>query len=142
MRVWTEILSLTVRLNQFALFASTRDHADPAPSVKQFSAGQNIIVENTLTSDIFTLLEGHAEVSVGGVSVGEVLPDEIFGAVAAFSNSPRTAPVRATKKCVVLSLPAQEFLGLMISRPATVTKLIQDMSRVVVASNKALTTKL
>ncbi len=141
-RLWTDILSLTLQVHHMALHAATREHADPVPSVKQFSAGQDIILQSSSTSEIFTLLEGHAEVIVDGVKVGEILPDEIFGAVAAFSKSPRTATVRATKNCVVLSLPAEEFLGLMISRPATVTKLIQDMSRVLVASNKALTTKL
>jgi len=88
------------------------------------------------------LIEGHADVLVDGKKVGEVLSDEIFEAMAAFSDTARNVTVRATKSCVVLSLPAQQFIGLMSSRPATVLKLINDMARALVTANKTLINKL
>jgi len=139
---WSEILAMTQSLYQLAVYSGSSDESDPMPAVKQFPAGSDIIVQGTRTTDIFTLIEGHADVLVDGKKVGEVLSDEIFGAMAAFSNTARNATVRATKSCVVLSLPAQQFIGLMSSRPATVLKLISDMARALVSANKALITKL
>lgn len=137
-RQWSEILTLSHSLFELALHFTARENSDPVPAVRQYKAGDEIIIQGSRTTDIFTMVEGHAEVIVDGVRVGEVLNDEIFGALAAFSDTPRTATVKATSDCVALALPAEQFLGLMASRPATVVKLIQDMSRALSASNKVL----
>lgn len=119
----------------FAWGEMIRQEADLSPSIAVFEAGEIIVRENSPADQVLNLVKGHAEVSVAGVKVGEVLEDEIFGALAALTDTTRTATVKASRRCEVLSLAKDNFLGLIESRPRTVLKMVQDMARTIVALN-------
>ena len=109
-----------------------------SPEIKTYSAGETIIEQNVDSREVYTLVEGQAEAFVDGVKVGEVLRDEIFGMIAAFTGTPRTATVKAATNCLVLSVPNDKFIDLINSRPQTVLKLLEDMSRLIVGLNKTV----
>lgn len=108
------------------------------PEVRHYDEGEIIIEEESNDNDVYTLMSGKAMVYVKGALVGEVKRDELFGAIAALTNTPRTATVIAESKCSVLIVPSTSFKELLKSRPDTVAKLIEDMARSIISSNKKI----
>ena len=103
-----------------------------------FDAGDIIIQEGTPSDTVYSIVEGHAEVTVKGTKVGEVLEDEIFGALSLLTNSPRTATVVATKKCMVLVVPQEQFETLLQTHPKICMSLTENMARQIVSLNEQL----
>ncbi|MDX1693822.1 MAG: cyclic nucleotide-binding domain-containing protein [Ketobacteraceae bacterium] len=104
-----------------------------------FSAGDVIIEEGTDSDTVYSIVEGHAEVTVKGMKVGEVLEDEIFGALSLLTNSRRTATVTATKNCMVLVVPQEQFETLLQTHPKICMSLMENMARQIVSLNEKLT---
>ena len=113
-----------------------RFEGDLSPNIRVFEAGEVIVEQNSPADRVLNLVKGHAEVYVDGVKVGEILEDEIFGALAALTDTRRTATVKATGRAEVLSLARENFVHLIESRPRTVLKMVQDMARTIVALNR------
>lgn len=108
------------------------------PTLSHVESGDVLIQQGDADDTVFTLAEGEADVFVDGVKVGEILEDEIFGALAAFSSQPRTATVVARTKGLVLGLPRDQFSALISARPHTVEKFIENMARSLVDTNERL----
>ncbi|MCG8668158.1 MAG: cyclic nucleotide-binding domain-containing protein [Pseudomonadales bacterium] len=104
-----------------------------------FEAGDVIISEGSPSDTVYSIVEGHAEVTVKGTRVGEVLEDEIFGALSLLTNSPRTATVTATKPCMVLVVPQEQFETLLQTHPKICMSLMENMARQIVSLNEKLT---
>src|SRR5690606_2487541 len=85
--------------------------------------------------EVYTLMEGKAEVLVDGVKVGEILEEEMFGAVSLLTDKPRLASVVAATDCMVVRLSKEEFINLVQTRPDTIFKLASDLSRAIMALN-------
>jgi CRP/FNR family cyclic AMP-dependent transcriptional regulator len=134
--LWHQILANYADLLNIIIFISAQTKLEVHPETITIEPGEVIIEQGSYGSDVYTLVEGHLEVLVDDVAVGEVMPDEIFGAMAALTETPRSATVRATELSVLLKLPRERFLDLMKSRPLTVMKMIEDMSRTIVALNQ------
>ena len=135
-REWCEYL--TCRLNAAQYIVATLGGGDKnfAPEVRHIPAGEVIINQGSVSTEVYTLLQGHAEVQVDSVKVGEVLNDEIFGALAGLTGMPRTATVVATTDSVLLILEKEKFIDLMQRRPKTVLGLVENMARAVVSLNE------
>ncbi len=142
MRRWTEFLALQSSLMQSALSVALRDEVETQPRIRAVKAGEVIIAQGARAEEVYTLIEGRADVLADGIKVGEVLRDEIFGTLAAFSGGPRTASVVATENSLILSLPRSEFAMLVESRPKLVVKLIEDLARAITALNSRVAQKL
>lgn len=106
-----------------------------------FAAGDVIIEEGTNSDTVYSIVEGHAEVTVKGTKVGEVFEDEIFGALSLLTNSPRTATVTATKPCMVLVVPQEQFETLLQTHPKICMSLMENMARQIVSLNEQLTSQ-
>lgn len=131
-------------VHQFSLFsimlAQLANFDEPyIPEIRCYSEGDVIVRQGELGDEVFTLIEGSASVWVDDVMVGEVRSDEIFGAVAALAGTPRTATVRAAADCMVVALNRAQFKSMLIARPNTVYKLVEDMARALVSTNERLT---
>ena len=103
---------------------------------KTFSPGEVIIEEGTQSDTVYSIVEGHAEVFVNGTKVGEVLEDEIFGAMSLLTNSPRTATVVADAHCLVMVVPKDQFHTLIQTHPQICLSLMENMARQIVALNQ------
>lgn len=108
------------------------------PEMRHYDKGDVIIQEGSHDNEVFTLMSGSAKVYVKDALVGEVRCDELFGAIAALTNTVRTATVKADSSCSVLVVPSTSFKELLSSRPDTVAKLIEDMARTIISSNKKI----
>lgn len=129
---------------QLKLYASlvgisgSEDTSAPIPERRHFHAGEPIIIQGTSPSEVYTMLNGQADVFVENTKVGAVRTGEIFGAMAATTNMTRSASVIAKGPCIVAVIPKEHFLSLIKTRPTTVLKLIEDMSRIIVSQNEKI----
>lgn len=133
--LWHDYLAMRFSLISMITASLSTAESVFTPAVKSFAPGEKIISQGACESEVYTLGEGRADVFVDSIKVGEIIPDEIFGAIAGLTGTPRTADVIATEPCLVLSLPSAKFIDLIKNRPATVKKLIDDMARKIVALN-------
>lgn len=140
--LWTQFLTSRLCLLNAVFLSLLKGEKKFIPIIKSFQKGESIIEEGSSGEEVFTLLGGHAEVLVDGVRVGEIFTDEIFGAIAALTDLPRTATVVATEDCRALAVTKDNFLDLMQSRPAIVFKMVEDMARAIVDLNKQVVGKL
>lgn len=101
-----------------------------------FAPGEIIIQEGTPSDTVYSIVEGHAEVTINNFKVGEILEDEIFGALSLLTHSPRTATVTATQSCLCLVVPRNQFETLIKTHPRICLNLMENMARQIVALNK------
>ena len=132
---WAEYLA-----EQRAMFLSlvatmTRAGISYVPEPQHHEEGSVMVRQGAEAHEVFTLIEGHADVCVDGVKVGEILPEETFGALAAVAGIPRTADVVASTPCRVLVWPKERFQELIEARPGAVVKLVEELGRNIAALN-------
>lgn len=133
---WSRFLMLRLEVYENWLADVVSITEDFAPEILSYEAGQEIIKEGTDSDGVYTLLSGVASVSVKGIEVGEIMTDEIFGAIASLCGETRTATVRAESTCTVMRAKNSEFSQLLLARPETVQGLITNMARALVSANE------
>jgi hypothetical protein len=101
----------------------------PASGFLSFAPGEELIRQGDEAEHVFIIIEGHAAAYVDGHKVGDVQKDEIFGAMAVFTNEKRSASVIASEPCTVMLIPREQFLSLMQSNPRIAHSLIESMAR-------------
>ncbi|MCU1718763.1 cyclic nucleotide-binding domain-containing protein [Pseudomonas sp. 5P_3.1_Bac2] len=111
----------------------------PATGFQHFAAGEELIHQGDIADNVFIIIEGHAEAFVDGHKVGDVVKDEIFGAMAVFTREKRSASVVASEPCTVMVIPKEQFLSLMQSNPRISHSLIESMARRIDLLNKEIT---
>jgi CRP-like cAMP-binding protein len=117
-------------LTFFSLFLEASPAApDQQPGFKTYQPGETIIVEGDNSDLGMALMRGRAEVFVQGVKVGEVGPEEIFGATGAVTGAPRSATVVATKPSSVMFFSREDFTTVLRTHPDVISKLVEAISR-------------
>ena len=135
---WSEYLTCQIGLFTSICSGLMKVETKTAPDIKSYLDGDVIIEQGANDTDVYTLIDGHAEAFVDGVKVGEIQPDEIFGAIAGLMDVSRTATVVATCDSTVLAIPKKNFVDLIDARPATVLKMVEDMASKIVSLNERL----
>lgn len=133
--IWNQYLSALSQSYQLLMGHFSKQDVAFKPEFRYYQEGDIIIEENTEGDEVFTLLSGKAEVVIDNTVVGEINTDEIFGAIAALSNTRRTASVVARSDCETIVVKSDRFRGLLAARPDTVQKLINDMARALASCN-------
>jgi CRP/FNR family transcriptional regulator, cyclic AMP receptor protein len=135
--------SVTADLAKVPLFAdcSKRDLELIARVAKDVShpAGTVIAREGEPGVGLFIILDGTAEVSIGGVKKTTLGPGSFFGEIALLDGGPRTATVTAVTDLKLLGLTEWVFRGLMMEHPAIALKTLQQMAGRLRAATKATT---
>ncbi|MCJ8170728.1 Crp/Fnr family transcriptional regulator [Atopomonas sediminilitoris] len=111
----------------------------PNTGFQYYAAGEELIHQGDDAEHVFVIIEGHAEAFVNDMKVGDVHKDEIFGAMAVFTQEKRSATVIASEPCTVMVIPKEQFLGLMNSNPRIAHSLIEGMARRIDLMNKEIT---
>ncbi len=131
------------RLANVPLFSdcSQRDLQTVARAVREIShpAGTVIAREGEPGIGLFILLDGTAEVSIGGRKKATLGPGEFFGEIALLDGGPRTATVTAKTNVNLLGLTEWVFRGLMSEHPSIALKTLQQMAGRLRAATKAAT---
>lgn len=100
--------------------------------------GQVIISQGSEDRNVYQLIDGRADVLVDGKKVGELGSNQIFGALAVLTGSPRNADIRATSNCLVMRIEAEDFLDLIRNKPAAVLGLVKDMAGIITKMNQKM----
>lgn len=131
------------RLAKVPLFSdcSQRDLQTIARVVREIphAAGTVIAREGEPGVGLFIILEGTAEVSIGGRKKTTLGPDEFFGEIALLDGGPRTATVSAKTDVRLLGLTEWVFRGLMHEHPSIALKTLQQMAGRLRVATKAAT---
>jgi len=114
--------------------AIARDFFATAGKEEQIAAGTKLFTENEKASRIllkrdkmYLLLEGQVGLTAKGKPVGSVKVGEIFGQMAAISESPRSATAVAHTDCRVLSVDDKQLNAGLQSKPEFALMLMSIM---------------
>lgn len=132
MAVVSQHTSLLLRLNALHI----REAVGMGGMPEIYPAGAIIIQQGDPADDIFSMVEGLAEVLVNDMPVAKIRPGELFGTMAALMASHRNATVRAMESCSVVRVPKERFFELIQSRPAAVQGLLVDMAKSITELNE------
>ena len=110
-----------------------------ANGFKHVAAGETLLQQGDEADHVFIIIDGKAAAFVDGQKVGDVLKDEIFGAMAVFTGEKRSATVIASEPCTLMMIPKDQFLSLAQSNPRIAHSLIESMARRIDSLNKQLT---
>lgn len=135
---WLTYQSLRLNLFDHIISRSAPEADNPFPIIRSYNPGEPILIQETSADEVFTLLHGSADVFVNDVQVGQVLEGEIFGALAATTNSRRSASIISNAFSVVSVLPQSEYMALMRTHPKTMHETMASMARIIVAQNEKI----
>jgi CRP-like cAMP-binding protein len=119
-------------LSRVPLFSdcSNRDLQTIGRVVKDIDhrAGTVIAREGEPGVGLFVIVDGEAEVTIGGKKKATLGPGEFFGEIALLDGGPRTATVTAITDVKLLGLTEWVFRGLMQEHPSIAIKTLQQMA--------------
>jgi CRP/FNR family transcriptional regulator, cyclic AMP receptor protein len=131
------------RLARVPLFSdcSKRDLQTVARVVRSIPHKQGTVIarEGDPGVGLFIIVDGTAEVSIGGKRRATLGPGDFFGEIALLDGGPRTATVTATSDVQLLGLTEWVFRGLMVEHPSIALKTLQQMAGRLRAATKAAT---
>jgi CRP/FNR family transcriptional regulator, cyclic AMP receptor protein len=114
--------------------AIARSFFDSAGKEEEVPAGTVFFAENEKASrmllkrdKMYLLLEGQVSLSAKGRPIGAVKVGEIFGEMAAISDSPRSATAVAKSDCRVLSLDDKGFYSALQKKPEFALMMLGSM---------------
>ena len=134
-RLWTRILTIQQAMLVRLLAAYVPEESHTTPGFAYFEPGDVIIRQGEPADYVFSLFEGQADVLVDDVVVGHVSEGEVLGAIALLTHSPRSATVRAKRRCSVVKVPKHQFKDLIRTNPGMIHSLLTDMARQVTDLN-------
>lgn len=131
------------RLAKVPLFSdcSQRDLQTVARVVREIphKAGTVIAREGEPGIGLFILVDGTADVTIGGKKKITLVPGDFFGEIALLDGGPRTATVTANTDVQLLGLTEWVFRGLMQEHPSIALKTLQQMAGRLRTATKAAT---
>lgn len=92
-------------------------------------AGQVLCREGTAGHEAFVVVEGEAEVSIGGTEIARIGPGGFFGELALLDGGPRVATVAALAPMELLVLTRDELRQVVDEAPAVAWKLLAGVGR-------------
>ena len=114
--------------------AIARAFFESAGRVETVPAGTRLFGENEKASRIllkrdrmYLLLDGEVGLASRGKQLGAVKPGEIFGEMAAITESPRSASATATRESRVISLDDKQFQAALEKKPEFALMLMSIM---------------
>ncbi|MEX2276162.1 MAG: cyclic nucleotide-binding domain-containing protein [Actinomycetota bacterium] len=123
---------LVQKLEKVPLFAgcTKRELAAVANAAKPrvFKAATVIAREGDPGVGLFVILEGMAEVTIGGKKRGTLGPGDFFGEIALIDRGPRSATVTATTEVRAAALTEWTFRGLLQQHPSIAIKTLEVMA--------------
>lgn len=134
--VWTRWLVADASRTFLALSLTQPAQSRPPFGLRHVAPGEMMISQGSEPDEVFAIIEGSADVFHNGTKVGEVTANEIFGAMAFLTSSPRSADVVAREACTVMVVPGDDFHSLLRSHPHICMNLLHSMARQVSAMNQ------
>jgi CRP-like cAMP-binding protein len=90
---------------------------------RSFGPGQTLLREGDPGDEVMIVLDGRADVAVGGHRVGEIGPGDCVGEMAVLDRAPRSATVTSSTALRVFVVPAERFADLLDTSPGLTARL-------------------
>ena len=100
-----------------------------AASMISFPAGRVLAREGEVGREFMVIVEGTADVTVNGVVVNQLGPNDFFGEVALLDGGLRTATVVATTEVAAHVIEQREFSVLLFDSPSLARKLVVGLAK-------------
>ena len=117
-------------LERTPLFAGLdRGHLEDVLAVGRrvsFEAGQAIVERGDPGDAMYIVLDGVAEVDVGG-RFHRLERGDFFGEMAVLAGKPREATVKAVEPVEVLQIPADEFQAFLLEHPHVAVGMLKSL---------------
>jgi CRP/FNR family cyclic AMP-dependent transcriptional regulator len=91
--------------------------------------GHVIAREGETGIGFFLILEGKADVSIGGKSVAKLGPGDFFGEISLLDQGTRTATVTSSSPILLLGLTAWTFKGLVQEHPSIALNMLKVVAQ-------------
>jgi CRP/FNR family cyclic AMP-dependent transcriptional regulator len=91
-------------------------------------AGEAIFREYDMGSEMYVLLEGQVEITIGPNVVETLGPGEPFGEMALIDQAPRTATAMAKTHCKLAVIPEKRFLFMVAQTPHFALQIMKVMA--------------
>jgi CRP/FNR family cyclic AMP-dependent transcriptional regulator len=131
------------RLRRVPLFSacSNRELRAIAGVVKEVRHPKGTVVatEGDPGVGLFVIVEGQAEVTIGGKRMARLHPGDFFGEIALLDGGPRSATVTAVSDLRLLGLTEWVFRGLLQEHPSIAVKTLEAMAGRLRQATKAAT---
>ncbi len=115
-------------LRQTPFFAGLRDEDLESVLVMgrhvHFDAGQSIVEQGDVGDGMYIVLEGKAQVDVGG-RYHNLGPGTFFGEMALIRRRKRSATVKAVEPVTALMISAEDFRGFLLEHPAVAVAMLE-----------------
>lgn len=109
-------------------FFESAGRPERVPACTQFFAENEKASRILLKRDkMYLLLQGEVSLLARGKAIGSVKPGEIFGEMAAISESPRSATAKALTECQVIPLDEKQFQNALREKPEFALMLLGIM---------------
>lgn len=95
----------------------------------RFRDGREIVEEGSTGVGFHLIIEGEADVLVGGVKRATLRAGDYFGEMSLLDGGPRSATVRAVTPVSTLALTSWIFMPLLNKNPSIARKLLLEMTR-------------
>ncbi len=110
---------------------------------RRFSAGEQIFDRHAPTNDVFFVVRSRVRVVNYSLSGREITLDDIlmgghFGDLAAIDGKPRSASVMAATDCVIVAVPAKDFLRALEKHPGMALKVMRNLSHLLRSSTERI----
>lgn len=102
------------------------------------AAGTTLMTEGSFPYELMIIVEGAADVMIGGEKVGEVGPGAVLGEMALLKKGKRTATVVTSSASKMLVMSGRAFAGLVDKHPDVAAEL-RSIAEERAASNERLT---
>jgi MFS family permease len=100
------------------LSVAAKEHLASRLGARSVPAGTTIVSEGEPGDYFYIVVEGHADVTIGGAHVRSHGPGDHFGEIALLRDVPRTATVTARDRMELCTIRRDDFLAVVTGHPA------------------------
>lgn len=94
----------------------------------EIKSGEFLFREGDKSDTIYVLMEGTAEISIGGVVFETCGPGAIVGEMAVIDATPRSATVKACTDCKFVAISPERFSFLITETPGFAIEVMRTMA--------------
>lgn len=133
-----EYLSIQSSLFKLMLSATMAATHRPNFQMRSFRKGEDIIRQGDTDKDVYSMINGTADVLVNDTKVAEINSNEIFGEMSELTGAARSATVRAATTCEVMVFGGEDFTDLAESNPVALKDIATNLSERLAHLNKEI----
>ena len=85
------------------------EHFRKARNIQTMPRGSVLFAEGQSGSNMYVLVQGRADISVGGEVLESAVPGSLLGEMALVSSAPRSATVVAATECKLVAVDIKQF---------------------------------